>query len=133
MTDRTPLQTLRPQLAFRGFWVVCGWALIVFVIYLSLTPDPVQLTVEQGDKYGHAFAYAALMSWFANIYEKRVQRLQCALGFVALAVALEFAQRATGYRSFEVADMAAGAAGVLAGWFFASPHLRWAERLVKRA
>jgi VanZ family protein len=130
-------ESARPELAYRRFWLVCGWVLVLFVIYLSLTPEPVQLTVEQGDKFGHVFAYATLMSWFANVYEKRTQRLRCALGFIALAVALEFAQRWTGYRSFELADMAAGTAGVLAGWFLASPripnYLRWIESLVQRA
>jgi glycopeptide antibiotics resistance protein len=33
-----------------------------------------------------------------------------------MGVALEFAQGATGYRSFEVLDMAANAAGVALGW-----------------
>ena len=134
MADRTPSPD--PQLAFRGLWMACGWGLVLFVIYLSLTPEPVQLPVEQGDKFGHVFAYATLMSWFANLYEKRAQRLQYALGFVALAVALEFVQRWTGYRSFELADMAAGATGVVAGWVLAFPripnYLRWAESLVRR-
>jgi glycopeptide antibiotics resistance protein len=31
-------------------------------------------------------------------------------------VALEFAQEATGYRSFELADMAVNSLGVLLGW-----------------
>jgi VanZ family protein len=130
-------KSARRELAFRGWWLVCGWALVLFIVYLSLTPEPVQLTIEQGDKYGHVFAYATVMSWFANVYEKRAQRLQCALGFVALAVALEFAQRWTGYRSFELADMAAGTVGVCAGWALSWPripnYLRWAESFVRHS
>ena len=107
----------------RRFWLLLGWLLVLFVVYLSLTPDPVQLAVEQGDKFGHVLAYVALMFWFANLYEGLTRRIQFALGFIALGVALEFVQRWTGYRSFEVADMAADAAGVAVGWVIAPPRL----------
>jgi VanZ family protein len=108
---------------WRRFWLLLGWLLVLFVIYLSLTPDPVEVPVEQGDKFGHILAYAALMSWFANLYEGLARRIQFAIGFVALGVVLEFVQGWTGYRSFEVADMAADAAGVAVGWFFAPPRI----------
>lgn len=107
--------------------------LVVLIIYLSLTPEPVQLNVEQGDKFGHVFAYAALMAWFANVYEGVAQRVQFALGFVALGVGLEFAQRSTGYRSFEIADMAADAVGVAAGWLIAPPRGPHLLRSLERA
>ena len=93
-----------------------------------------EIPVEQGDKLGHMAAYLALMSWFANIYEDTGERLACALGCIALGVGLEFAQRLTATRTFDVADMLAGAAGVLAAWLLAPPrlpnYLRFAERLV---
>lgn len=124
-------------LAFHRWWLALGWALVFLIVYLSLTPEPVQLNVEQGDKFGHVFAYAALMAWFASVYEAPARRLQFALGFVALGVGLEFAQRWTGYRSFEVADMVADAVGVVAGWVVAPPRmpniLRWLERAWRRA
>lgn len=124
------------KLRLRRYWLAVGWSLVLLIIYLSLTPEPVQLNVENGDKYGHVFAYAALMSWFANIYDTSIRRLQFALGFVALGIALEFAQAWTGYRSFELADMAADAAGVAAGWVCAAPripnYLRLTERLLGR-
>jgi VanZ family protein len=114
-----------PEAALRGrrFWLLLGWLLILFVIYASLTPDPIEVPGEQGDKFGHILAYAALMSWFANLYEAPARRIQLAVGFVALGVALEFVQGWTGYRSFEVADMAADAAGVTVGWVFAPPRI----------
>src|SRR3954469_24817779 len=124
------------ELRLRRYWLAVGWSLVLLIIYLSLTPEPVQLNVEQGDKYGHVLAYAALMSWFANIYDSRIRRLQFALGFVALGIALEFVQGWTGYRSFELADMAADAAGVAVGWVCADPripnYLRWTERVLGR-
>jgi VanZ family protein len=132
MATRT--QTPDAVLGNRPYWLVLGWLLVLFVIYLSLTPEPMQVPGEQGDKFGHVFAYAALMSWFANLYELPARRLQFAIGFVALGVALEFVQRWTGYRSFDVADMAADAVGVAVGWLVAPPripnYLFRAERIV---
>ena len=114
-----------------------GWLLVLFVIYLSLTPSPVQLGVEQGDKFGHVLAYATLMSWFANLYEIPARRRLCAIGFVALSVALEFVQGWTGYRTFDVADMAANAVGVVMGWTLAPPripnYLHWMEKFFQIA
>ena len=107
----------------RRLWIVLGWALVSAVVFLSLTPAPIQLPVGNGDKYSHAIAYFSLMSWFANLYETAATRAAYAIGFIALAIALEFVQRWTGYRTFEVADMAAGAAGVAAGWILAAPRL----------
>ena len=124
-------------LAWRPLWLACGWGLVALVIYLSLTPEPVQLNVESGDKIGHVLAYLALMSWFANLFEEAHRRAQIAVAFVAMAVALEFVQRWTGYRSFELADMAAGAIGVALGWAFAPPrlpnYLRLTEKVLHRS
>ena len=54
------------------------------------------------------------------------------LGLVALGIALEFAQRMTGIRMFEISDMVAGALGVALGWLLASPRtpnlLYWCQR-----
>ena len=96
-----------------------GWAWVAAVIYLSLTPAPPRIDLEGGDKLGHFFAYAAMTYWFCQFYFHKA-RLAYALGFVAMGIALEFAQRATGYRGFELADMAANALGVAAGWALAA-------------
>jgi VanZ family protein len=70
--------------------------------------------LEQGDKLGHFAAYGVLMFVFCLIYDKRVSRLACATGFIAMGIALEFIQEMTGYRTFDLLDMLANAAGVLA-------------------
>ena len=133
--DRIPPAAL----AFRRYWLAAGWALVLGVIYLSLTPAPVQLNVEQGDKIGHVCAYAALMSWFANLYEAPLRRLQFAAGFVALGVGLEFVQRWTGYRTFEVAWIWFAGRSWRGGGLarFAARripnYLRWADQLFRRA
>ena len=117
----------------RPFWLVLGWLLVLLVIYLSLTPTPVTLPIREGDKLSHALAYFVLMSWFANLYPGVSVRMRFAAGFIGLGVILEFVQLWTGYRSFEVTDMAAGAFGVAIGWVAAPPrlpnYLSLAERL----
>lgn len=107
----------------RHSWLVLGWLLVFLVIFLSLTPAPLRTDMDHADKLSHVLAYAVLMLWFAQPYETARQRILLAIGFVGMGVALEFLQRWTGYRSFEVADMAASTAGVAAGWMFAPPRL----------
>lgn len=96
-------------------WSAIGWLLIVTVIYLSLTPHPIEIDIEQGDKIGHAFAYFAMMGWFAQLYQRR-SHVWWGLGFIALGIALEYLQGWSGYRDFEYLDMVADAGGVTAGW-----------------
>lgn len=111
-------ETTRP-LAHFPIWRACGWGLVALVVYLSLMPAPPDLPGAEGDKVGHLLAYAALMVWFAWLYPGLRARGACALGFVALGVALEFAQGQTGYRSFDTMDMLADATGVALGWLAA--------------
>ena len=91
--------------------------------------------MEQGDKFSHVLAYCVPMSWFANLYGKLQERWLLAAGFIAMGIALEFVQRWTGFRSFEVADMVAGALGVAVGWVAAPPrlpnYLALAERICR--
>jgi len=106
----------------KRIWRAIGVGLVLLVIWLSLTPYPIEIPVEQGDKLGHLAAYGTLMFWFANLDARLRQRLGYATAFVALGIALEFAQGLTDYRVFEVADMVANAIGVLLGWIVAPPR-----------
>ena len=128
----TTRDLLPGHLRVRRLWLVLGWMLVLLVVYLSLTPAPIALEIHQGDKFSHALAYLVLMSWFANLYETPVERISLTAGFIAMGITLEFVQGLVGYRSFEVADMGAGAAGVASGWLLAPPrapnYLGLAER-----
>ncbi|HSH07936.1 MAG TPA: hypothetical protein VLA41_09770, partial [Burkholderiales bacterium] len=96
----------------RALWLALGWGWAATIVWLSLTPSPPTIDLPQGDKLGHFLGYGTLMFWFCQLYASRRTRLAYALGFAALGVALELAQRALGYRTYEPFDMAANALGV---------------------
>lgn len=106
---------MRQALRWFKWWLALGWLLIAAVIYLSLTPHPINIDVEQGDKLGHTFAYLGMMIWFAQLYQRR-SHVWWGLGFIALGIVLEYLQGWSGYRDFEYMDMVADAVGVAAGW-----------------
>ena len=93
-----------------------GWLYAAALAWLSLSPSPPDPGFAYGDKLGHFGAYALLMFWFAWLYRALPVRVGFAALWIAMGVGLEFAQGATGYRSFELADMAANSLGVLLGW-----------------
>ena len=96
-----------------------GWAWVALIVYLSVTPSPPHIDVEQSDKAGHLFLYAVPAFWFTALHEKNLIRFLSCAALLALGIALEFVQRGLGYRSFEIADMAADAVGVAAGYALA--------------
>jgi VanZ family protein len=116
MNHRTaPLQWLT-------LWLTIAWLLVGALVYLSLMPAPPEIDMSEGDKAAHLLAYAVVTLWFVQIYEARRARMAIAGGLVLLGVTLEFLQGYSGYRSFELADMAANASGVVLGWVSAPPR-----------
>ncbi|MCD6040897.1 MAG: hypothetical protein K0R40_500 [Burkholderiales bacterium] len=97
----------------RKAYVALGWTWAAAIAWLSLAPSLPSVEVAYGDKLGHLAAYGVLMFWFSQLYAVRVFY---AAGFVAMGIALELLQGQTGYRTFDVLDMAANALGVLLGW-----------------
>jgi VanZ family protein len=100
----------------RSLLVAGGWLLAAAIVVLSLMPAPPDLDVPHGDKLGHVAAYALLSFWFCWLYPAWKTRIAYAAAWIAMGIALEFAQGATGYRSMELADVAANSLGVLLGW-----------------
>ncbi len=90
-----------------------GYMLVAYVIYSSLTPNPIEVDVSDFDKYAHTFGYFVLMGWFMQIYHAKKMLMICAAVFVSMGVGLEFLQGLTGYRYFDVYDMLANSFGVL--------------------
>lgn len=116
-------------LARPGLWRFAGWALVVLVTYLALTPEPPATALRFSDKLGHVAAYASLMGWWLQI-DRRPERL--ALLFVLMGLALEILQSLGGYRTGDIFDMAANTLGVGLGWLSALLLPDWLARLDKR-
>jgi glycopeptide antibiotics resistance protein len=74
--------------------------------------------------------------WFAMLFPGLARQLGVALAFAAMGVAIEYLQRMTGYRTFDVADMIANGIGASLGWGLAQTPLAnaldWVERLYGR-
>ena len=96
--------------------VAAGWLLAAIIVWLSLTPAPPRIDIEQGDKIGHFVAYGSLMLWFCLLYARRAYRIGYGLLWIGMGVGLEFIQGQLGYRTYEVYDMYANSLGVLIGW-----------------
>jgi VanZ family protein len=109
-----------------------GWAWAAAIVWASLTPSPPEVDFEASDKLGHLFSYGLLMLWFAVLFTATKPRAVHAAAFIAMGVALEFAQAGLGYREFELLDMASNAAGVLAGWAAGAAAARFAPTILPR-
>lgn len=110
-------------LVHRRLWLAIGWGLVALVIYFSLTPQPPDMQVDQGDKLAHLLAYFSLAAWFGQIHGPR---LPLVLALLALGAGLELAQGLSGYRDMSLADMLANSTGVGLGWLAAR---RWPRLL----
>jgi len=106
-----------PDLKLRFLWLAIGYALVMLVVYMSLSSDPISFETDfpNQDKFFHALAYFGLMSWFAQIYHDKFQRNMIALVFIFMGVALEYLQGFDPNRYFEFADMLANSVGVALG------------------
>ncbi|MDO8292667.1 MAG: VanZ family protein [Gallionella sp.] len=112
------------MLGYRRVWLAGGWLLVCLVGYLSLTPHPPQpMLFSNADKLEHGFAYASLSLWFCQIYLATRSRMIALAALIGLGVGLEFVQGWTGYRFFDVWDMAANSIGVLLGFLLVRTSL----------
>jgi VanZ family protein len=111
-------------LKFNKTWKAIGFGFVVLVIYLSLTPDPVDLGAPEGLKIDHVLVYTWLMLWFAQIYRSTATRFWLAVMFIVLGIALEYLQGLTDYRGFEFSDMLINSFGVALGLLLAHSALQ---------
>jgi hypothetical protein len=120
-----------PFLRHRRLWLGIGLGLVALVIFLSLTPQPVDAGSLGGVKVGHVLAYGVLMLWFSQLYRSWRARLAIAVALAAMGVGLEYVQGLTTYRSFAHSDMRDNALGVafgfLAGRTALGSALAWFE------
>jgi hypothetical protein len=119
--------------ALRKAWLAAGWIGIGLVVFLSLTPRPPEVDLgAYTDKWEHLSAYAMLMWWFCQLRPALRAQGGTGVGLIVLGIGLEFAQRATGFRLFQLSDMVAGALGVALGWLLAAPRTPNVLRLLQR-
>lgn len=124
---------MTPSYRYFALWRAAGWLIVVAIIVFSLTPQQPHIgRLEMNDKLGHLTAYAIGMGWFAALYPSMTQRVGYAGFFIALGIALEFAQAFTPYRQFELFDMLADGIGVAAGFMLGQPVLRPLDRVMTR-
>ncbi|MBL4712652.1 MAG: VanZ family protein [Gammaproteobacteria bacterium] len=115
-----------PDLKLRFLWLAIGYALVVLVVYLSLTSNPVEIvgSFPYKDKFFHALAYFTLMLWFAQIYHDKFQRNMIALVLVFMGASLEYFQSFDPNRFSEAGDLLANTVGVLLGFILALTQLK---------
>jgi VanZ family protein len=122
-----------PDLRYRRTWLVLGWGMVAAVTVLSLIPLEVDLSGGR-DKVAHIIAYGSLAFWFSDLVGSRARQIAIAVAFMGMGVGIEYLQRMTGYRTFDVYDMIANAVGASIGWALAQTPLRnvlvWVERLL---
>jgi len=124
---------MNPHLKYTKLWLCLGALLIALIWYLSLTPDPPDTGIDNGDKFGHFFAYGLLMVWFAQIYIRVKLRLWLMLAFILMGVLLEVLQSMTAVRTYSYADMAANTTGVFIGLLLSQgPMARLLQQFERR-
>jgi len=119
-------------LRFGRLWWAIVVGLVALVVWLSLTPDPIDVGGPEGFDPGHFIAYAVMMFWFAQLLRPGRGRIAAAIALVALGVGLEFAQLLTSERHFDPADMRDDAIGVAAGFLLAMSPLGMALQYLER-
>ena len=125
---------MRP-LRYSWLWLGIGGILVVLVIAGSLGPA-MSVIGARSDKLMHLVAYLVLAVWFGGVYRPARYPLLAA-GLLVLGAVMEVAQGMLPYRSMELADALANAAGVLAGivlcWTMLGSWCQWVEaRLLSR-
>ena len=121
------MESVNPELRYRKLWLAIGCFLIVLVIFLSLTSEPVQIDTDlpYQDKLLHILAYFVLTFWFMQIYHIRHQVFRWVVFFLCLGLLLEYLQGFDPKRYSEAGDMVANTLGVVAAAGVARTPLRF--------
>jgi VanZ family protein len=111
-------------------WIAASTLLVAALVYASLGPPVPAPEVDNFDKLGHFLAYATLAAWFGGLFP-RSRYAWVALALCGLGLALEILQQQMGRgRSGDPYDMAANAAGVVAGLLLGLGYTGgWAVRI----
>lgn len=102
--------------SYRRQLLLIPWFCTLAIVVGSLLPAPqVEPLFFLSDKLIHALAYGITFCSFGLFYHYNLYSLIVAR-LVAMGVAIEIAQGASGLRQFDVFDVVANAVGLLIGW-----------------
>lgn len=104
------------NLKFKNLWMGIGLIQVLMAFYLCLRPMPETIqTIPHLDKLYHFSAYALLTWYQIQIFgtHNKKSLLFIFIIFMIQGFLIEILQFMTGYRSFELWDMAANASGSL--------------------
>lgn len=105
-----------PRLNQVKVWLFLGVALILLVVYFSLTSTAALAMPGNTDKIYHCFSYMCLMGWWLQLFPRALIRLLLAVAFTLLGVGMEVLQSFHPLRYFDVGDMLANSCGVILAW-----------------
>ena len=132
------MQAFNPELRHKWLWLLIGYGLIVLVVYLSLTSDPIKVggVVPYLDKLVHMLAYFSLVFWFMQIYHVKHHVYFWVVFFLCLGLLMEYLQGFESERYAEVGDMVANTLGVVIAVVLSRTRLKYLlvsfERFVSR-
>lgn len=113
------------QFILRLLWIcACLTVIIGSLLPSSSSPMRAWSALHIADKLQHFTAYAVL-AFLPALHERRPAFVTIALGITAMGVCLEFGQRLSEGRFFEVGDVAANTGGVLTGLLLGLPSRNW--------
>jgi VanZ family protein len=109
-------------LRYRERWQLAGLFLLLLALSAALMPavwfwddkSKAWSWFGQIDKWVHGVTFFVLAVWFCGIY-RRNSYWRIAIGLLAFGMFIELCQRMLSYRTAEWFDVAADAAGIVAG------------------
>jgi len=108
------------HLQYKRVWLGLGFLMLSLVIIVSINSIPAALkTIMMQDKIAHAFAYASLMAWFAQIFRHDLTRIFLVVGLVLFGLGMELAQSLVPHRGFDYKDLVANTSGIVCSWALA--------------
>lgn len=108
------------ELRYSGAWRAMSVLALLIILAATLVPsdwlwlDDPAFQFQVSDKWLHGITFAALSLWFCGQYAPS-SYWRIALGLLAFGILIEIAQRAVGYRTADLLDLAADLVGIAAG------------------
>ncbi|MEW5755453.1 MAG: VanZ family protein [Pseudomonadota bacterium] len=104
------------ELRYFRMWLALGVGMVLVIAYLSLMPSPPSpVSFAHVDKIEHCLAYAVLMIWFVQLFE-RSWHIGVLVALLSFSIGIEVLQGLGGFRVFDIWDIMANLSGLGLGW-----------------